>query len=166
MDTFVAIASKRDTRRYADNPIRNEVELRILEAGRLSGSARNTQPWRFLVVASAGPREQLADAVYAGENVRGAQLVVAIVSPGGMDTGRCAQNMMLAAWNDGVASCPNGIADADQARAALGLGEDDQIGTVLTFGYPAHGRTGESRSAEEWIARADRKPLDELVERL
>jgi nitroreductase len=74
--------------------------------------------------------------------------------------------MMLAAWNDGVASCPNGIADADKARAALGLGEDDQIGTVLTLGYPAHGRTGESRSAEEWIARADRKPLDELVERL
>jgi nitroreductase len=98
--------------------------------------------------------------------VRGAQLVVAIVSPGGMDTGRCAQNMMLAAWNDGVASCPNGIADADRARAALGLGDDDQVGTVLTFGYPAHGRTGECRAVEEWVARADRKSLDELVERL
>ena len=72
------------------------------------------------------------------------------------------QNMMLAAWNDGVASCPNGIADAEQARAALGLGEDEQIATVLTFGYPASGLAGESRSVEEWIARADRKPLDEL----
>jgi len=89
-----------------------------------------------------------------------------IVSSGGMDTGRCAQNMMLAAWNDGVASCPNGIADADRARAALGLGEDDAIGTVLTFGYPANGRTGDSRPVDEWIGRADRKPLDELVTRL
>jgi nitroreductase len=166
MDTFQAIASKRDTRRYADRPVPGETVERILEAGRLAGSARNRQPWRFLVVESAERREQLAEAVYAGENVRGAQLVVAIASSGGLDTGRCAQNMMLAAWNDGIASCPNGIADADRARAALGLGEDDQIGTVLTFGYPAHGRTGESRTVDEWIERADRKPLDGLVERL
>ena len=166
MDTFLAIASKRDTRRYADRPLPEDVINRILEAGRLAGSARNRQQWRFLVVESADRRGQLADAVYAPDNVRGAQLVVAIVSSGGMDTGRCIQNMMLAAWNDGVASCPNGIADADAARAALGLGEDDQVATVLTFGYPAHGRTGESRSVDEWIARADRKPLDELVERI
>jgi nitroreductase len=166
VDAFQAIVSKRDTRRYADRPVPDDVQQRILEAGRLSGSARNRQPWRFLVVESAERREQLAQAVYVPDNVRGAQLVVAIVSSGGMDTGRCAQNMMLAAWNDGVASCPNGISDAEGARAALGLGDDDAIGTVLTFGYPAHGRTGESRSVEEWIARADRKPLDELVTRI
>jgi nitroreductase len=166
MDTFLTVASKRDTRRYADSPIPNDVERRILEAGRLSGSARNRQPWRFLLVESADRREQLAAAVYAGENVRGAQLVVAITGSGGLDTGRCVQNMMLAAWNEGLASCPNGIADADAARAALGLGADDAVATVLTFGYPAHGRTGESRPVDEWIARADRKPLDELVSRL
>jgi nitroreductase len=89
-----------------------------------------------------------------------------VLASGGMDTGRCAQNMMLAAWNDGVASCPNGIADPDAARAALGFGEEDSVATVLTFGYPASGRTAESRSADEWIDRADRKPLDEIVERL
>ncbi len=45
MDAFLAIASKRDTRRYADAQIPQEVERRILEAGRVSGSARNRQPW-------------------------------------------------------------------------------------------------------------------------
>jgi hypothetical protein len=74
--------------------------------------------------------------------------------------------MMLAAWNEGVASCPNGIADGDRARNALGLSEDDPIAVVLSFGYPAHGRTGEARSIEEWIDRADRKPLDEIVQRI
>jgi nitroreductase len=74
--------------------------------------------------------------------------------------------MMLAAWNDGVASCPNGIADAEKARAILELGEDDSVAIVLTFGYPAAGHSPESRSTDEWIARADRKPLDELVERI
>ena len=166
MDTFLGIASKRDTRSYADRSIPDDVAERILDAGRVAGSARNKQPWRFLVVESAERREQLADAVYAPDNVHGARLVVAIQSSSAMDVGRCMQNMMLAAWNDGVASCPNGIADAERARAALGLGEDEPVATVLTFGYPARDRDPESRPAAEWSARADRKPLDELVERL
>jgi nitroreductase len=166
VDTFLAIASKRDTRGYAERPIPDEVVQRILDAGRVAGSARNKQPWRFLVVDSAEPRGQLAEAVYAPDNVRGARLVVAIQSSAAMDVGRCIQNMMLAAWNEGVASCPNGIADAERARTALGLGEEEPVATVLTFGYPAHERDPESRSADEWSARADRKPLDELVERI
>src|SRR5438105_2346816 len=145
MDTFLVIVSKRDTRRYADRAIPDDVVDRIFAAGRLAGSARNRQPWRFLVVESAHRREQLAAAVYEPDNVHGAQLIVAIVGSSGLDTGRCMQNMMLAAWNDDVASCPNGIADADRAQAALGLGEDEAVAVVLTFGYPANGRTGEAR---------------------
>jgi nitroreductase len=72
--------------------------------------------------------------------------------------------MMLAAWNDGVASTPNGIADADAATEALGL-EEPPV-TVLSFGYPARQPPAESRSAEEWSDRADRRPLDESVERI
>jgi nitroreductase len=166
VDTFLAIASKRDTRGYSERPIPAEVVERILDAGRVAGSARNRQAWRFLVVDGAERRKQLAEAVYAPDNVHAARLVVAIQSSSAMDVGRCMQNMMLAAWNDGVASCPNGIADADRAREVLDLASDEQVATVLTFGYPAHGRTGESRSTEEWIARADRKPLDELVRRI
>jgi hypothetical protein len=44
VDTFLAIASKRDTRRYADEVIPEEVVERILNAGRMAGSARNRQP--------------------------------------------------------------------------------------------------------------------------
>jgi hypothetical protein len=76
------------------------------------------------------------------------------------------QNMMLAAWNEGVASCPNGIADAGLAHAALGLAEDDTIPVALSFGYPASGLTGDSRTVSEWLERADRKPLGELVARI
>ncbi len=166
MDTFLAVVSKRDTRRYSDTPISEETVGRILQAGRLAGSARNRQPWRLLLVESPDRREKLAEAVYAPDNVRGAQLVVAQLGSSGLDGGRCMQNMMLAAWNEGVASCPNGVADVDRAREALDLSEDDDLAVVLSFGYPAHGRTGASRMVEEWISRADRKPLDEVVQRL
>ena len=111
VETWLAIASKRDVRDYAPTPIPPEVEHRILDAGRLSGSSRNTQKWEFVVVESA--QHELAAAVYAPHNVATAALVVAIVGDaGGFDVGRASQNMMLAAWNDGVGACPNGISDA------------------------------------------------------
>jgi nitroreductase len=153
---------------YADRPIPDEVVRRILDAGRLSGSAGNQQPWRFVLV-SGEAQAALADAVSEPGNVRGAALVVVLVVGGkgllSFDAGRSAQNMLLAAWNEGVGGSPNGLADRDAANAVVGVPEDQSIAIVLTFGYPARPRDPESRSAEEWSARARRKPLDELVER-
>jgi nitroreductase len=170
MDVALAIASKREVREYAGRPVPDDVQRRILDAGRIAGSSRNTQSRRFIVVADLDLHEQLAEAVYLPSNVRGAQFVVAIVAwgrgPPPFDVGRAAQNMMLAAWAEGVGSCPNGIADADQAARLLGLGDDERVVTVLTFGYPAGPADPERRSAAEWIARADRKPFDDVVQRL
>jgi len=109
--------------------------------------------------------ERLADCLYAPRNVLGAQLVIAVVAKG-FDLGRCSQNMMLAAWNDGVTSCPNGIKDAERAGDALGLAGDETVGIVLSFAYPASGRRAESKSAEEWSRSCNRKPLSEVVARV
>jgi nitroreductase len=159
VDPYLAIASKRDERSYAETAISDDVRQRILDAGRLSGSSKNRQRWEFVVV-SGDAQERLAEAVYAPENVRSASLVVAIVGEaGGFDCGRCAQNMMLAAWGDGVVSCPNGVTDADAATAICG----GEVRAILTFGHPARPRDAGSRSAEEWSERANRKPLSELV---
>jgi nitroreductase len=159
VDPYLAIASKRDERAYASTPVPAEVRERILDAGRLAGSSQNRQRWEFVLVSSAA-RERLAEAVYAPDNVRGAALVVAIVGEaGGIDVGRCAQNMMLAAWGDGVASCPNGVRDPDAAAEICG----GEVRTILSFGYPARSRDVLGRSAAEWSARANRKPLSELV---
>jgi hypothetical protein len=73
--------------------------------------------------------------------------------------------MMLAAWNDGVTSCPNGMPDRGVTGGLLGLGEDEQVVIILSFGYPTRPRDPNERSAEEWITRAKRKPLDEVVDR-
>ncbi len=166
VDTWLTVASRREVREYADRDIPQDVVRTILDAGRLAGSARNRQPWRFLMVESPEARELLADSVYAPGNVLAARLVVAIAGGSGFDTGRAAQNMMLVAWNAGVGSCPNGINEPEQAQQALGLAADDEIATVLTFGYPARDRDPTRHTAEEWSAKADRKPLEELVGRI
>src|SRR5690348_3197279 len=142
MDARLAIASKRDVRDYAATPIPRDVRDRILDAGRLSGSSRNTQKWEFVVVSGAA-QERLADAVYAPENVRTATLVVAIVGEAGsFDVGRCVQNMMLAAWADGVVSCPNGVRDAVAAAEICG----GEVRAILSFGYPLRPHSPESRT--------------------
>ena len=166
MDTFLAISSRRETRDYSDEPITDETTQRILDAGRLAGSARNRQPWQFLLVEGEEPRARLAEAVYEPTNVRGARLVVAILGRPGIDVGRCMQNMLLAAWNEGVGSCPNGLRAPEDAQRALGLDADEEIAIVLTFGYPARGRDPLRHTPEEWSELANRKPLDELVRRV
>ena len=169
MDTFLTIASKRDWRNFSDRPIPDEVVNRILDAGRLAGSATNKQPWRFVVVQDRTLRERLAETIYAPANARGAALVVAVVGPRGemaaFDSGRAVQNMFLAAWSEGVASGPNGMPDPDRTAEVLGLEGDERPRIVLAFGYPARAKKPEERAAEEWSAAANRKPLTELVDR-
>jgi nitroreductase len=170
VDAFLAVASKREVREYSDRPVPDATVRRILEAGRIAGSSGNRQPWRFLVVADPRVREGLAEAVYAPGNVRGARLVVAISvrgsGPTAFDAGRAAQNMMLAAWNEGIGSCPNGMPDTNAVARVLGFEEDERPVIVLTFGYPGRARDPQRRSPEEWIASADRKPFEEVVRRL
>jgi nitroreductase len=170
VDTFLAVASKREVREYAGRPIPADAVQRILEAGRVSGSSRNGQPWRFIVVESPSLRERLAEAVYASGNVRGAALVVVIAmrgrGPTAFDAGRAAQNMMLTAWNDHIGSCPNGMPDADAVAGLLDLEEGERPTIVLTFGFPGRTRDPLRREAVEWLERANRKPFDEVVRRV
>ena len=170
METRLAIASRREVREYDDCPVLPAVERRILDAGRLAGSAGNRQPWRFLVVEDPERRSRLADCVFEPDNVRGASLVIAIVVSGkgplAFDTGRAAENMLLLAHDEGVGSCPNGMPDQDGAAAALGLAGDERPVIVLTFGYPVRPRDPGAHTPEEWSERANRRPLDELVRRI
>jgi len=169
VDTYLAVASKRDWRSYADRPVPEDVQRRIVDAGRLSGSSVNTQPWTFVVVESAEAKERAAEVVYAQDNIRTCAFAVAIATAEGkypLDVGRAMQNMMLVAWNEGVVSCPNGMPDRDAAARALGLPDGLVPVNVPSFAYPRRPRDPESRSAEDWSAEANRRPLEELLTRI
>jgi nitroreductase len=167
MDVFLAVVSKREVRSYDDRPLPDDAVRRVLEAGRLAGSSRNRQQRRFVVLRD-GALARAAETVWASDNLRGARMAVAILvrgkGPTSFDAGRAAQNMMLAASGEGIGSCPNGVADPEALAAILGQGEDEQVVTVLSFGYPARPVDARSRTPEEWIDRADRLAFDEVVE--
>jgi nitroreductase len=158
MDAYRAILTKRDSRSYLDQPISEEILQRILQAGRMAGSSKNTQPWRFIVLRDASRRAELAACGNFAQHVPNAPLVIAVVlAPGGgaFDAGRAAQNMMLAAWAEGVTSCPVAMHDRECAGRVLGLPDEHVVAMVLTFGYPES-----KQSLHRGVARTS---LSELV---
>jgi len=139
MDAYRCIITKRDTRVYADKPIPPDALRRILQAGRMAGSAKNSQLWRFVLLQDRARREELATCGQFSGHLPKAAAAVAIVMPKGgydLDAGRAAQNMMLAAHAQGIASCPVSMHDQDCARRVLGLPEEHRIPIVIVFGYP------------------------------
>jgi nitroreductase len=151
MEAYTAIRTKRDTRAYASRPIAEEVLERILQAGRMAGSSKNSQPCRLVVLRENAHKQELAACGQFATHVPSAPVVVAVVltpDGGAFDAGRTAQNMMIAAWAEGITSCPTSMHDADCAARVLGLPPEHRVAIVLPFAYPdtsATARPGRQR---------------------
>ncbi len=158
MDAYACIRTKRDSRAYADKPIPEETLGRILQAGRMAGSSKNTEPWRFVVLRDAQRKSELAACGQFAQHVPSAPLAIAIVlvpGGGGFDAGRTGQNMMLAAWAEGITSCPVAMHDQECAARVLGLPDGYRVAMLISFGFPA---------SEESLHRGVRRTsLEELV---
>ena len=159
MDAYRAIVDKRDQRFFLPRPIPEEALRRVLQAARMTGSSKNSEPNRLIVVRERAGLEALAAlSPYAKFIARSAAtIVIAQTEQHQFDAGRCAQNMMVAAWAEGVSSCPVSMHHVDCARDALALPADHRLAIVVAFGYKAK----EQKSVPE----AARKPFDEYVSR-
>ena len=149
MDAYKAIITKRDTRAYTDQPIPDEVLERIIQAGRMAGSSKNTQPVRLVVARDPEWLTEIATCGTFSQPLLAARVGIAVcAAPDGsdFDAGRAAQNMMVAAWNEGIASCPTSMHDQACIREKLRLPQDvkdeasGRVGwrvvVVLALGYP------------------------------
>jgi nitroreductase len=139
VDAYTAIVTKRDTRSYADEPVEDDVLLRLLQAGRMAGSSKNTQPVRFVVVRDRDRIRALATSGDFAAWIPDAPVVVAVVVPNvarDFDAGRAAQNVMLAAHAAGLATCPVGVHHQERARPALGLPDTHRVAMLVTLGHP------------------------------
>ena len=144
MNVQDAIRFKRAIRKFSDEPLPEDVVRKIVDAGRRAQSAKNRQPWHFIVIRDRETLAKLSElGTYAG-HLAGAALGVAIVTPDPnqrwsilFDAGQAAAYMQLAAWDLGVGSCPATIYQPEAARALLGYPDDRHLHVALSFGYPA-----------------------------
>jgi nitroreductase len=139
------IKSLRSVRLFSEREVPGDVLLDILDTGRWTGSAKNTQPWDLIVVKNRQSLAALAKCGRYAGHLATATLAIALAMRGDdvstlMDEGRLMQNLMLGAWAHGVGSCIASIYPADneqRARELLGIPLGRHLRTMLSIGYPA-----------------------------
>ncbi len=166
---FYEVIEKRESVRDYDptRPVPKEVLERILNAGRLAPSAINNQPWRFLVVSSPEMLEKVRPCYHRSWFKEAPHILVVVgdynaawVRRDGYnsletDLAIAMDHLILAATNEGVATCWIAAFDPACLREVLGLKKSEQIFAITPLGYPKAGY----RSKEK-----KRKPLEEIVE--
>ena len=144
-------------RKYLDKSVEKEKIGRITEAGRLSPSACNGQPWRFIVVDEPGLREKVAAATESemlrmNTFVHQAPVLIVVVreksnftSRAGdlikkrnyslIDIGIATASMVYQATAEGLGTCIIGWFDENKIRQLLGIPKSKKVEVVITVGY-------------------------------
>src|SRR5499426_824329 len=138
MDVFEAVRTLLAVRSYKDTPVPDDVVRRIVEAGRLTGSGMNRQPWHFIVVREREALRRLGALASSGSYVAQAPLAVVVATDktrfAVSDASRAIQSMLLAAWADGVGSNWVGFGGLDRVKALLAIPADLEVLAILPFG--------------------------------
>jgi nitroreductase len=162
MDVFDAVRTLLAVRRYQDRPVPEPVIRRVLEAGRLSASASNKQPWHFVVVQDRVALRQLAALVPSGPYIAEAAVAIVVAIDrtrlAVSDASRAIQSMLLTAWAEGVGGNWSGFGPLEGVGALLGIPAELDVLAVLPLGYPADaiGRGKKSRKPLDQIAHRER----------
>ncbi|HVA92577.1 MAG TPA: nitroreductase family protein [Chloroflexota bacterium] len=158
METFEAVRTMLAVRQYLDKSLPDEVVHRIVEAGHLSASSMNLQPWHFIVVRDHDTLRKLGALAKTGSYVAEAPLAIVVVIEKTQfavsDASRAIQSMMLTGWAEGVGSNWVGFGGLDEAKSLLGVPAELDLLAILPFGYPA-GPVGRGKK--------NRKPLREVA---
>ncbi len=165
MEVFDAIRTVLAVRQFRDQSIPESIVKQIVEAGHLTASAANRQPWHFIVVQNKETLRQLGTLATGGPYIAQAPLAIVVgiekSSPFGIsDASRAIQDMILTAWAQGVGSNWVGFQDRlEQVKPVLGIPEEIGIVAIVPFGYPVQtiGKgnkkrkpLGEVASHEKW----------------
>lgn len=160
MDVFEAVRTALAVRSYQDKAVPPALIRRIVEAGRLTASSMNLQPWHFIVVESRETLRLLGTVEKSGPYVAQAAFAVVVAIErtrfAVSDGSRAIQSMILTAWSDGVGSNWVGFMGPEAVKGILGIPEDLDVLAVIPFGYSAKPAGGGIK---------ERKPLARVAHR-
>lgn len=166
METWDAIRSRRNVRRYEERAL-DEADLsRILEAGRRTPSSRNEQRWDFVVVTDRERLERLSRVWRGAGHVADSAATIALIAPDDQeqrvresiqyDLGQVTMSIMLAATDLGIGTGHSSVHDQSLAREILQFPADRFCAWLIGLGHPA------DRPLEP-IQNPNRRPIDSVV---
>jgi nitroreductase len=166
MEAWDAIRARRNVRQYKPEQVSAEDLDRIAEAGWRAPSAKNRQPWDFVIVTDRDQLQELSTVWQGAGHIAAAPAAIALVVPvppderrlitDTYDIGQATMAMMIAATDLGIGTGHSSVGDQDKARAILGVPDEHQVAFMLGIGYPADRPLAP-------IRRPNRRPFDEVV---
>ena len=158
MEVLEAVRTVLAVRTYQDKPVHPDTVRHIVEAGRLTGSSMNGQPWHFIVIENRETLRRLGALARSGPYT--AQAAVAVVVAiektkfAVSDASRAIQSMILTAWSAGVGSNWVGFLGLTEVKSLLGIPDTLDLLAILPFGYPAQapGKGKKQRKALSVVA--------------
>ena len=151
METLDCIESRRSVRKFLDVPVEFEKIGNILNAGRMAPSAGNVQDWKFILVTEHDLRKQIAEACTQQYWMEKAPVHIVICSQqlksekmygkrgqelySVQNAAAAAQNMLLAAHDQGLGACWVGAFQDSMVRRALSMSEEARPLAIITLGY-------------------------------
>jgi nitroreductase len=128
MDVMQAVKTRRSIRDYEEKSVPEEKLNKLLEAARLSPSARNSQDRKFIVVRDKEQRLELARAARGQRHVATAPIVIVVAI--------ALDHMTLVAVEEGLGTCWIGGFMQASARDVLNIPDKYMITAMLTVGIP------------------------------
>ena len=141
MEVFDAVRTVLAVRRYQEKAVPATIVRRIVEAGRLTGSSLNRQPWHFIVVENSQTLRRLGALAQSGPYIAQAPLAVVVAIDktrfAVSDASRAIQSMILTAWSEGIGSNWVGFQGLTEIKPLLGIPDTLDVLAIIPFGYPA-----------------------------
>ncbi|UCB44292.1 MAG: nitroreductase family protein [Spirochaetota bacterium] len=161
------IKQRKSTRKYLDKPIAREDIIKCIEAARLSPSADNIQPWRFIVIDDAEYKKKFCAEVLTGifrrtRFIEKAAVIVVLVAKTHLivhrigkrvvktdvqllDMGISGEHIVLQAQELGIGTCWINMFNPKRAKKFLNLSSNYRVISLIAMGYPAEGGTKDRR---------------------
>jgi nitroreductase len=160
MEVFDAVRTVLAVRQFQEKPVPEPLVRQIVEAGHLTASSRNGQPWHFIIIEDKEMLRKLGTLVPTGPYIAQAPLAIVVGmehSPYAVsDASRAIQSMVLTAWAQGIGSNWAGFENLTQVNPVLGIPQEIELLAILPFGYPV---------AAVGKGQKKRKPLGEIAHR-
>jgi nitroreductase len=141
MEVFEAVRTILAIRDYDHKAMPPETVRRIVEAGRLTGSSMNRQPWHFIVVQNRDTLRKLGALAKTGPYIADAALAIVVAiqrTPFSVSDGsRAIQSMMLTAWSERVGSNWVGFMGMDEVKPLLRIPDELDVLAIVPCGFPA-----------------------------
>jgi nitroreductase len=184
MDFSEILKTRRTVRLYQQKPVPLKELEECVDMARLAPSARNVQPLEYVVVTEEKLCKEMFPCIGMGGGLSDfsgkepAAYVVVLISKElkgnwtSHDCGMAVENLLLAAWEKGIASCTLARIDREKIRALLRIPDTHDVELVVTMGYPAEKPVAEEMEKDtqsyrdaKGILHVPKRPLKEILHR-